>query len=71
MEIFEFDIWDSDKGIIIAENKQQAIEIFRKQYGNSSAIPIKDVDVDYYDTGVCMINRVASDSNVEDLYVIE
>lgn len=67
MRAFEYDIWDSDKGIIIAENKQRAIEIFRKEY---SEVPIKDVDVDDYDSGVCVINLLC-DSNVEGLTVIE
>jgi len=70
MIVFEYDIWDSDKGIIIAENKQRAIEIFRKEYGNATEVPIKDVDVDDYDSGVCVINLLC-DSNVEGLTVIE
>ena len=32
MKIFEFDIWDSDKGLILAESEEKAIQILKDEY---------------------------------------
>ena len=32
MNMYTFDIWDGDKGIIFAENEKQAIELYKKEY---------------------------------------
>ena len=42
MKIFEYDICDGEKGIIMAENYDQAVELFRKEYDR--------VDLENYDT---------------------
>jgi len=55
MNIYEFDIWDGNKGIIFAETEEKAYEIFKRTYPD---IPVCDKDVGYYDSGVCSIDYV-------------
>lgn len=42
MKIYEYDICDGDKGIIMAESYEEAVRIFREDY--------KGVDLDNYDS---------------------
>lgn len=42
MKIFEYDICDGDKGIIMAESYEQAVELFEKSY--------EKVDLETYDS---------------------
>lgn len=32
MNIYSYDIWDGNKGLIFAENEEQAIELYKKEY---------------------------------------
>ena len=52
MKIYTYDICDRDKGLIIAENMEQAEELFEQRYPDT---PIVDVFGDY-DT--CVITEV-------------
>ena len=53
MKLYSYDIWDGDKGIIIAKSIEQATEMFRKEYPNT---PIYPNDTDEYDGGVARID---------------
>ncbi len=54
LKIYHYDIWDHDKGLIFAESREQACEIFKREYDN----PIYPEDFDYYDHEVCSIDYV-------------
>ena len=41
MKIFEYDICDGDKGVILAESYEEAVKLFREEYSN--------VDLDTYE----------------------
>ena len=53
MKIFEYDICDGEKGIIMAENYDQAVELFRKEYDRVDLenYDTSDIDEDKYDYG--------------------
>ena len=59
MKIFEYDICDSDKGIIFAENYEQAVELFKKNYDRVDLenYDASERDTDKYDYGG-MINEL-------------
>lgn len=66
MKIFEYDIYDGDKGIIIANDEAEAIRIFKNNYENA----VVSVDVTDYNSGTCSINEVAELENNPQLYFI-
>lgn len=53
MKLYSYDIWDGNKGIIIAKDIDQATELFRKEYPD---IPLWPNDTDEYDSGVARID---------------
>lgn len=55
MKIFEYDVWDGDKGIIIANDEDEAVRIFKKEYD----LPVVGVDVEDQEHGTCVIDEVA------------
>lgn len=34
MKLYEYDIWDGDKGVIFANSEEEAVEIVRKEYSD-------------------------------------
>ena len=54
MSIYEYDNWDGDKGIILAESDEQAKELYKANYNRL----IYPDEVNVYDDGVGMINYV-------------
>lgn len=66
MKIFEYDIYDGDKGVIIANDEAEAIRIFKNNYENA----VINVDGTDYDSGVCSINEVAELEDNPQLYFI-
>ena len=67
MDIFHYDIWDGDKGIILAKNLDEAKEVFKKNYPGT---PL-DTEVDSYDSGVCCLEHVGLCTDYPRLYFIE
>ena len=68
--IYYYDIWDGCKGIIIADNYEEARKIFKEEFGDN--IPIYDeYDLEEYDSGVCSISSVGIYEGKSDLYVTE
>ena len=60
MKIFEYDICDGDKGIIIAETEERAFEIFKEEY--------PDVNTDeYWEDGGAIINHITNFNGEEKL----
>ncbi len=59
LKVYHYDIWDHDKGLIFAESREQACEIFRKEYD----FPICPEDVDDYDADICVIDYVCDVTN--------
>ncbi len=57
MNIYYYDIWDGNKGIIIAKDEDEAIKIFRNNEEYKD-IPLYDVDTNEYDSGICRIDFV-------------
>lgn len=54
MKIFSYDICEGDKGIIFANNKEEAIRLFKEQYPD-----IEVVDC-YDDFHTCVITEVGT-----------
>lgn len=59
MRIYSYDIWDGDKGIILAKSYKEAVEEFKENY----EAPIDDIDNMEYDSGVCRIDYVGNVSD--------
>jgi hypothetical protein len=38
MRIYEYDIWDGDKGIIFANNMEEAKSLFKADYPNTKVV---------------------------------
>ena len=55
MDIYEFDIWDFEKGIILAKSHEEAVKIFKTRFPD---VPVLNTDTDEYDSGVCVIRYV-------------
>ena len=53
MKIFEYDICDGDKGIIVAENYEKAVELFNCNYDRVDLenYDSADIDEELYDYG--------------------
>lgn len=52
MKLFAYDIWDGDKGIIFAENEDQAMVMFKKCYDN-------DINIDgCCESGDCRVDFI-------------
>ena len=68
MVIYDFDIWDGDKGIIVANNKAEAIEKFKEKYPTTLVV---GHDIDVYDTGVCCISTIGIYEDKPKLYTLE
>ena len=52
MKIFEYDICDGDKGIILAESYEKAVELFNASYERVDLEHYDyDIDEDKYDYG--------------------
>lgn len=65
MNIYYYDIWDGDKGIVIAKDLDEAKAEFKKNYPD---VPFwGDVD---YDSGVCDIDIVGECTDKPRLYFI-
>lgn len=67
--IYYFDVWEGDKGIIIADNFQEAVRIFKEEYGDD--VPVCEVDTDTFDVGMCSIDEVGDYTGVSQLMVTE
>lgn len=66
MKIFGYDIWNGDKGIIIANDEEEAIRIFKKEYDN----PVVGVDVEDQLYNTCDIDEVADLKDKPALYFL-
>ena len=64
MIIFSYDIWDGDKGLIIAESYDQAVEIFKKDY------PKVEVVEEEFDRDTCRIDVVSELEKEPALYFL-
>lgn len=58
MNVYYFDIWDSDKGIIFANNEEEARKLFKNGYPD---VPLDDEED--YDSGVCRIDYICEIPN--------
>lgn len=68
-QIYYYDIWDGCKGIIIANDYEEAKKIFKEEFGDD--IPIHGEDVDDYGSGICDISNVGVYEGNSELYVTE
>ena len=66
MNIYYYDIWDGDKGVVIAKDLDEAKAEFKRNYPD---IPFSS-DVGY-DSGVCSIDIVGECTDKPRLYFIE
>lgn len=55
-KVFSYDNYEGDKGIIIAESKEEAIEIYKKEYPNRKIATESGDFNTYYDNG-CFIEE--------------
>ena len=67
MNIYYYDIWEGDKGVVIAKDLDEAKAEFKRNYPD---IPL-DSEVGYYDSGVCSIDMVGECTDKPRLYFIE
>ncbi len=68
MQIWAYDIWDGDKGIVLANNGSEACVLIKKKYGEEQLI--EGLDVDYYDSKICELHLVVNDNEIEPKVVI-
>lgn len=68
MKIYDYDIWDGDKGIILANDYHEAFEMFKKNYPD---IPVCPEEVDEYDTYVCCIRTAGEVTNEPHLFIMD
>lgn len=66
LRIYSYDIWDGDKGIILAYDWFEAIKIFRENY---EGVPIADIEDLDYDSGVCQMDYVGLVDKPKSLYL--
>jgi hypothetical protein len=61
MKIFSYDIWDGDKGIIFAQNEEEAEKKFKDMY------PDTEIATDSYEPGECLIYYICDYNGEEKL----
>lgn len=66
MNLYTYDIWSGSKGIIFANSKEQAKELFRKEYPDTQIFPD---DVDDYDEDICRIDWERSNIELEPILI--
>lgn len=66
MNIYEFDIFDGDKGVVVANNIEEAKTLVRKRY--SDDIPFSDGTRETWFSGACIVNEIG-DCNTPWIYV--
>jgi hypothetical protein len=59
-KIFSFEIYEGDKGIILADSREEAIEIFKKAYPYHMVCDNNDID-SYYASGAFLVERAIDD----------
>lgn len=69
MKVFHYDIYDEDKGIILAKTEKGAIRKFRQEY---PGVPICHIDdTDDYDSGVARIDYAGETNGKTQLIFLE
>lgn len=68
MKIYAYDIWDGDKGIILAHDEMEAIKKIQEVYGEKQLI--EGFNHDGYDSGICELHEVTANLEKVALYFL-
>lgn len=67
MKLFSYDIWDSDKGIILADSEEEAVKIFHDEY---EGVPVVGYDCEELAPQACDIEEVSEFSKDKKIYYL-